>query len=244
MSVLKRGVRQFLRPAGWELRQFDPDLSLDTYLWMLFEHYGINCVLDVGARHGDYGLLLRNNNFRGFIASFEPVSANFQILQKQCEADPAWEAHQLALGSRADKLEINVGKGTNFSSFLRPSSYGLDATPDIASERTELVSVRRLDEVFAEITRHIPNPRVYLKLDTQGFDMEVVRGAQGCLSQVVALQTELSLQPLYEDMTTNWISALEELKEAGYEVSALFAGYRDQKLRLSEMDCVMVRNDA
>jgi len=242
MSVIKSGVRRLLRPAGWEFRQYDPDLTLDTYLWMLFDHYRINCVLDVGARHGDYGVLLRNNGYRGHIVSFEPVSENFEILQARAAGDPTWTAHQVALGSCTGTAEINVGRGTNFSSFLRPSAYGLDTTPDITTERIETVQVQRLDELFEEVMRHIAQPRVYLKMDTQGFDLEVLRGAERCLPRIAALQSELSLQPLYEEMTTNWLSALDEFRRAGYEVSALFAGYRDQRLRLSEMDCVMVRS--
>jgi FkbM family methyltransferase len=232
-----------LRPAGWELRQYDPDLSLDTFLWMLFERYGINCVLDVGARHGDYGILLRNNNYRGAIASFEPVSASYQILRSASAGDPTWTTYPFALGSSAGTAEINVGTGTSYSSFLSPSAYGLETNPDIAAERTETVQIRTLDEVFAEATGMLTEPRVYLKMDTQGFDLEVIRGAKACLPQIVALQSELTLQPLYEEMSTSWVSALEEFRGAGFELSAMFAGYRDPQLRLSEMDCVMVRSD-
>ena len=242
-SLVKCGVRQLLRPAGWEFRQYDPDLSLDTFLWMLFERYGINCVLDVGARHGDYGILLRNNNYRGAIASFEPVSASYRILQSASAGDPAWTTYPFALGSSPGTAEINVGTGTSYSSFLTPSAYGLETNPDIAPARTETVQIRSLDELFAEVTSRIREPRVYLKMDTQGFDLEVIRGARQSLPQIVALQSELTLQPLYQAMDTSWIAALEEFRGAGYELSAMFAGYRDPSLRLSEMDCVMVRSN-
>ena len=241
MNSLKRVTRQMLRPRGWEFRQFDPDLSLDTYLWMLFEKLGINCVFDVGGRFGDYGVLLRNNNYWGHIFSFEPVEANFNRLQAACTDDPKWHAYQYALGSESGTAEINVSRGTNYSSFLSPSEYGFENSEDIKVERTEVVQVKRLDEVFAEVTSGITQPQVYLKMDTQGFDLEVLRGASGCLPQILALQSELSLQPLYEGMT-GWTVALTEFTDAGYAISALFAGYRDEGLRLNEMDCVMVQN--
>lgn len=241
MNSLKRATRQMLRPRGWELRQFDPDLSLDTYLWMLFEKMSINCVFDVGGRFGDYGVLLRNNNYRGYIFSFEPVESNFHRLQAACANDPKWHAYHYALGSESGTAEINVSRGTNYSSFLSPSDYGVETSEDIKIERTEVVQVKRLDEVFAEVMSGIDQPQVYLKMDTQGFDLEVLRGASECLTQILALQSELSLQPLYDGMTS-WTAALTEFTDAGYAISALFAGYRDEGLRLSEMDCVMVRN--
>lgn len=239
---MKSSLRRILRPRGLEVRRFDPDISLDTYLWTLFRHYDVNCVLDVGARIGDYGVLLRENGYSGSILSFEPVSANYAQLTKVCEKDPDWKAYQWALGSESGSAEINVTRGSNYSSFLAPSEYGKETSSNIAVAHTETVAVKRLDAVFDEVTAHVANPRVYLKMDTQGFDLEVLRGAKGCLSRVVALQSELSLRPLYTNMV-GWSAAIAEFEGAGYAVSALFAGFRDSKLRLSEMDCVMVRNE-
>jgi FkbM family methyltransferase len=242
MYTVKNTIRQILRPRRWELRRYDVDLSLDTYLWMLFEHYDINCVLDVGGRVGDYGVLLRENGYKGEILSFEPVEANFLQLQQRCSTDPAWRAYHFALGSESGSAEINVSRSTHYSSFLAPSAYGFEYDSHICVDRTEVVQVKRLDEILDEITSHIAEPRVYLKMDTQGFDLAVMRGAKGCLDNVLALQSELSLKPLYEHMP-DWTTALAEFNAAGYEVSAFFAVTRDSKMRLSEMDCVMVRSE-
>jgi len=242
MFTVKNTIRQILRPRLWEFRRYDADLSLDTYLWMLFDHYNINCVLDVGARVGDYGSMLRENGYRGEILSFEPVEANFLQLKQRCSADPAWRAYQFALGSESGSAEINVAHDTHYSSFLAPSAYGFERDSRMGVDRTEVVQVKRLDEIQEEITGRIADPRIYLKMDTQGFDLAVMRGAQGCLDRVAALQTELSLKALYDHMP-DWITALAEFNAAGYEPSAFFAVCRDNKMRLSEMDCVMVRSD-
>jgi hypothetical protein len=50
----------------------------------------------------------------------------------------------------------------------------------------------------------------------------------------------MSLQPIYENVT-DWRESIRECEQFGFEVSALFAGYRDPMLRLSEIDCVMVK---
>ncbi|MCW3096079.1 MAG: methyltransferase FkbM family [Chthonomonadaceae bacterium] len=242
MYTVKNTIRKIVRTRQWEFRRYDVDLSLDTYLWMHIEHYDINCVLDVGGRFGDYGFLLRENGYKGEIISFEPVEANFRQLQQRCSADPAWHAYHLALGSESGSAEINVSRSTNYSSFLAPSAYGFEHDAGICVDRTEVVPVKRLDEIVDEVTRHIAEPRIYLKMDTQGFDLSVLRGAKGCLDKVLALQSELSMKALYEQMP-DWTTALAEFNAAGYEVSAFFTVCRDSKMRLSEMDCVMVRSE-
>jgi hypothetical protein len=101
----------------------------------------------------------------------------------------------------------------------------------------------RLDEIFDDLVEGVSQPRVYLKLDTQGWDVEVFAGAAGCLDRVVAMQSELSVQPLYEGMPS-YQEALEVYSAAGFEVSGMFPLVRDAALRLIEFDCVLVRPEA
>lgn len=234
-------MRQAIRSRGLELRRFESDLALDTYLPMLLKHLRINCVLDVGARVGNYGALLRRHNYKGYILSFEPVEENFRRLQQRTSDDPRWHIYQYALGSRNETTEINVSHGTNYSSLLSPSRYGVQNHPNIIVKQTEVIRIHRLDDIFDKATAHIDNPHVYLKMDTQGWDLEVFHGAKGCLDRVAALQSELSLQAIYEGMP-NWIEALSEFEQAGFVISAMFPVTRDENLWLTELDCVMVRN--
>ena len=81
--------------------------------------------------------------------------------------------------------------------------------------------------------------RLYLKMDTQGFDLEVVRGAPAVLPTVRALQTEASILPLYQGMPS-WITAVETLQGLGFEISGFFPVSTDPNMRLIEVDCVMV----
>lgn len=236
-------VRNLTRPRGIEVRQFDPDLSLDTYLWMLFSTLNINCVLDVGGHRGEYATLLRNNSYQGEIITFEPVRESYEHLCQMAAHDPHWHIHRMGLGNAASTLEINVGEGTNYSSFHTPSSYGHATNPRIAVQAMQTVPVKRLDAIIDEVTAHILNPRIYLKMDTQGWDAQVFEGAEGCLDQIFALQSEMSIQPLYNDMPA-WLETLDQFQSAGYAISNMFAGFRDNGLKLSEFDCVMVRCDA
>lgn len=194
----------------------------------------VNCVLDVGAHKGGYRDLLRATGYAGEIVSFEPVNA------LPTHADPHWRAHRLALGSAAGSAEIHVARESNFSSLLEPNAFSLEHFGGSAVQRTETVEVARLDAIFAEVTAHVPEPRVLLKTDTQGWDLEVIEGAAGVLDRVVALQVELSVRAIYEG-APDWLTSLARLRELGFRPAQLTSVGRDDSLGVLELDCLLVR---
>jgi FkbM family methyltransferase len=239
--VLKKFIRRNIRMLGWDVRRFDRLLALDTFLPELFEAFGVNCVLDIGAHIGNYGASLRSIGYGGRIVSFEPVEENFSELARRTNGDQNWEAFPYALGAESGSAEINVSKASSFSSFLPANQRGLSKDTNIAVRKTQTVQVCRLDEVFNTVTSGIEEPRVYLKMDTQGWDLEVFRGSSGCLNQIVALQSELSLRAMYERMT-GWQEMLSEYEQAGFAVSGMFSCSHEGEFLLYELDCVMVRS--
>src|SRR5205814_5174916 len=84
-------------------------------------------------------------------------------------------------------------------------------------ERTEEVEVRCLDTILATCLDGIQSPRIYLKMDTQGFDLEVVRGAESVLARIVALQTEVSFRSIYNEMP-GFSESINELQIRGFDV--------------------------
>lgn len=237
---LRSRVLHLIRATGWSVRRFFPDACLADYLYVLFRDLDINCVLDVGGRHGQYGEFLRDNGYQGDIISFEPVAENYHLLSHRCSRDSRWTAYHYALGSGDATSEINVTESTSFSSFLLPNDWGRMAFLGSAIKKTETVTVRRLDGILGEVAAHLDRPRIYLKMDTQGWDLEVFRGARGCRDDIMALQTELSVQPIYKSVTA-WREAIMEFEQNGFAVSALFPVSRDRYFRLVETDCVMVK---
>lgn len=243
-SPLKGFVKRSLARFGYYLERFPRTHSLDAHLLRLLTTLKINCVFDVGAHRGEYGLQLRALGYRGRIASFEPVAENYAALAQCCALDPAWQAHQVALGAEEGSRDINVFDGTTFSSFLTPSSYGhASFASKMRLERTETVAVKRLESVFDACVAGLAEPRVLLKLDTQGYDLVVLEGAGSRLEKILAVQTELSVQPLYQDISTDFTAALGSFRQRGFELSGLYPVNWDPRdgLRLVEMDCLLCR---
>jgi FkbM family methyltransferase len=156
----------------------------------------IDLVLDVGANEGLYAARLRADGYRGRIVSFEPLSAAFAKLERASAGDTLWQALHTALGSRRGNALLNVAGNWASSSLLPMDARLPKIEPRTAYVATEEVGVETLDDLRPSLVR--PDDRVLLKVDVQGYELEVLRGAQRTLGQVEAAQVELSLVPLYD----------------------------------------------
>jgi FkbM family methyltransferase len=210
----------------------------------LFRQYQVDLVLDVGANEGQFRDFLRwEVGYAGWIMSFEPAPEPAAILQRRAMSDPKWRILAQALGSEAGVQKLNIAGHSTFTSLRSPrfdqTKLGNAKRETIRSVDVEIVT---LDEVLPDLVSVAKASRPFLKLDTQGYDLEVVRGATKTLSSIVALQAELSIVPLYEDMP-NYIETIAALQAYGFQVSNFFPVASEANLRLLETDCVMVRPD-
>jgi len=201
----------------------------------------IDCVIDVGANRGQYGLTLRGLGYAKDIISFEPVESNLESLRKTAARNQPWRVFPYALGNTDGSAEINVTTNTVFSSLLTPDDESRSRFPANRTDRRETVEIRRLENVLEECLRGIAASRLYLKLDTQGFDLEVLRGAASVLPRVLALQTEVSFRSIYHAMH-DFTESIAEFRACGFEVVDFLPGVRDiDHLSAIEMDCIMAR---
>lgn len=224
------------------------NLQQTEHLAQVFGLLNIDCVLDVGANIGQYHEFLRVFlQYTGAIVSFEPVTEMYEHLERQRVGDPLWSLHRLALGDTDTTASINILSERTLSSLLAPNEERLRQMGyekylrETRLERTEEVAVRRLDSIHSEV---IPNAasRVFLKSDTQGYDMAVIRGASGCLDRILGLQIELPIREVYSGSPA-YVDAMAELKALGYAVTAFFPVQRDSTLRVINVDCIMIRED-
>ena len=158
--------------------------QLSSHLMRLFKQMQINCVLDVGASRGQFGQLLRTAGYTGHIISLEPSPPDYSILDQNAQSDPRWQTRQLALGEENGQLPLNIFNDTVFNSFMEPNEYILALGCKV--ERTKQVDVARLDDIYDELMTAVPAPRLFLKLDTQGYDQTILRGAKETVQRILA----------------------------------------------------------
>lgn len=209
---LRLRLWNLLYERGWDVRRWPHAATGPGILKDLLARRGITTVLDVGANEGQYATLLRRVGFTGRIISYEPVPDVAAALRTRASADPAWEVVDVALGARSGTLRLNRTVGSDLVSALDPVPFA----QRVLGQNAEVVGhvdvpVRRLDEVWPAD----PDDTVLLKLDTQGYDLEVLKGAERSLEAVDVVQTELSFLPLYRGMP-HALEVMEWLADQGF----------------------------
>lgn len=232
MSSARDIVKSTLQKRGWELNRVTQGGAGRRA--RLLSRLRVEQVLDVGANTGQYAQSLRAAGYDGRIVSFEPLPDAYGELVKSTAGDERWEAHNVALGDADGTIEFNVSRDGVCSSVLAPTSTLRGAIPQAELVSRISVPVRTLDS-FA------PQGPALLKIDTQGFEHQVIAGAGGSLDNVVALDIEMALVELYEGGSSIY-SLLPHLHELGFRVLSIDSGFVDPETdQTLDVDVLMVR---
>ena len=233
---------EIARIFGYELNKIDTQSTLATHLKIVFNALEIDAVLDVGANKGQFGSFLRKNGFKGELYSFEPLKQPFAVLSAESEKDNKWHAINCGLGSEKTKCEINATNTTEFASIRTPNPYATQMFNDLVEiTHQETIQLDTVDNFLDDNNEKFTDKNIFLKMDTQGYDLEVFKGALRSLSSIVALQSELSIRAIYDGMP-GYLDTLAVYSEKGYLPSGLYPVSRNKDgLSLLEMDAVLIK---
>ena len=190
----------------------------------LLNFYNIDLVLDVGANEGQYAGYLRSIGYNNQIVSFEPLTSAFTLLNAQCANDKKRSCIKIALGDKDEVATINISGNSQSSSFLKMNEAHLDAAPESKYLNSEEVIVKKLDSIYKDVTGDAKN--IFLKLDVQGFEKKVLKGAEKSLIEIKGLQVEMSFEELY-DGEMLFSDMISYLKYRGFYLCALKNGFHD-----------------
>ena len=229
-------INHVFHKAGLDFRRF-PTRDQRVLLQYLKDNKVTDC-FDVGANTGQYAKILRASGFQGNIFSFEPQSGAFDTLKKSARSDARWYPHHMALGNTDGKSVINISKNSVSSSILDLNEFLIQTVPETAYISRETITMKRLDTFIQEINS---TNRIFLKIDAQGFESNILEGAAGCFQQIYALQMELSFVSLY-----NGEKLFDEMKQfveaKGFYLSSIESGFVDPKSgRLLQVDAIFVK---
>jgi FkbM family methyltransferase len=205
-------------------------------------HFEVDCVFDVGGNSGQYATMLRAHaGYRGPIVSYEPIPELAEKMRSAAAGDPRWHIEEVALDAAEGFASLNVYVSHGFSSLhdlsaLAEQQFGTK----VALQRRIQVRTVTLASEFGKYQARLGFTRPFLKMDTQGHDVEVAAGAGSRLREFVGLQSELAIQKLYSD-TPDYEEALAFYRAHGFELSALVPNNLGHFPRLLEIDCIMYR---
>jgi FkbM family methyltransferase len=217
-------LREVVRACGFDVVRYGRSVPAAPGWETLLRKYGVDLVLDVGANAGQYGGRLRRLGYEGRIVSFEPTRDAYRQLAAASADDAAWTALPLALGDTAETRTIHVSGNSFSSSFMDVLPAHLHAAPASAYVGDETAEVKPLDALFDDLAR--PGERVFMKIDTQGFEGAVLRGAERSLSRIDTLHIEMALVPLYAGEMP-FREMLGFLEGKGYRLVWIEPAFRD-----------------
>lgn len=195
-----RGVQRLLRRAGLAVTRHPAPGTTAHELRRLLQRVDVDLVIDVGGHLGEWVSELRRDvGYRGRVASFEPDPDSLTVLRARAGKDPSWDVLPYAVGDESRRAQLLRFSASNENSLLAPSDYGRERHASLRDGASHAeVAVVRLDDVIAELG---PAQRIFLKMDTQGYEAHVLRGASALLARVVGLQVEMQPVPTYEEAT-------------------------------------------
>lgn len=237
---LKKLIKGGLHKTGFDLHRLTPNSNPAFQLLKGMERFGVDLVFDVGANTGQFASELRSIGFKGQIVSFEPLPEAYQTLTATAARDPGWTVHRrAAIGDFDGEIEINIA-GNSVSSSVLPMldshSSAAEGSAYIGSER---VPIYRLDSVARTYIRD--SSRYFVKIDTQGFEWQVLDGGRETLRQAQGVLCELSLVPLYEGQRL-WMDVLHRLEAEGFTLWSIQKGFTDPRDgRTLQIDAIFFR---
>ena len=157
-------------------------------------------VLDIGARGG------LDNRWTPFLSSInailaEPDPEEAARLGAALKAKGFLDVRVIpkALGSRQGQATLNLTRNPECSSLYPPNHDWLARFPDADRLRVVREIPIELDTLDAQIQAIGWGQKTcdYLKIDVQGYELEVLRGAAKSLESCLAVEAEVSFQPIY-----------------------------------------------
>jgi len=204
---------------------------------------GASIVLDVGANEGQFGELVFDTGFKGLVISFEAIKKIHGVLQGRAKkANSRWiVAPCMALGRHAGTARLNLSGNSVSSSLLPMREEHVSALPESSYVGNQEVRMGRLDEIAPQLMPE--HGLIYLKVDTQGYELEVLGGATQLLKRTAAIQIEMSLVPLYEGAPT-FSEAMSHMDALKFELFSIITGFKNTRTgRLLQVDGIFMRRE-
>ena len=189
MKFAKKAISRTLGRYGLEIRKRrHPLLGLDLE--------SIDSVIDIGANRGQFLSealeMFPNAQFH----CFEPLESAMRELIKvqELHCDRQITLHPTALGNEEGEKSIHHhNQHDSSSSFLNSTDLSHSLYPQTEAQREEIVEINRLDGIIDRDSLG----RIFIKMDVQGFEGEVLQGGRETFLAAHACMLELCIDQLY-----------------------------------------------
>lgn len=224
---MKKLLKKLFNRFGIEIHRLQPNLDDGSQVIAAMKKVNINLIFDIGANVGQFSSEIRSKGYAGKIISFEPLTSAREILINKAAKDRNWIIHdRVAIGDQNGFVDINISKNSYSSSILPMLKTHLDASINseyIGKEKTQIITLDSVADNYLD-----KDSNCFLKIDTQGYETQVLNGAPKTLSKAKGILCELSLIKLYNGQDL-WRDMITRFEKEGYILWSIQRGFTDKK---------------
>lgn len=239
--MIKEAIKRFIRISGFDVRKYHPYQDASRRLLSSLQRREVAVVLDVGANEGQFARSTRRAGYRGRMISFEPLSDAHGRLLVNAKHDHLWSvAPRCAVGASSGELQINIAANSGSSSILNMLHRHIAGDPKSVYVGKETVTMITLDG-FLDCQPDLAHTPIALKIDTQGYEAEVLAGLKKWSDRVQVIFVEMSLVPLYQDQI-NFVDLYRMIEDRGYRCISVEPGFTDPSTyEMLQVDAIFER---
>mgnify|MGYP001470185354 CR=1 FL=1 len=223
----KEFIRKFFNIFGLEVYRLHPFSDPGTQMLAGINKVKTNILFDIGANIGQFASEMRRKGFKGKIVSFEPLEDARKKLLVNSSKDSNWIIHEkTAIGDTNGFVDINLARNSVSSSILNMLETHSNAENNsiyIGKERTPIFTLDTIADIYLDDASNC-----FVKIDTQGYEWQVIEGAKNVLKKSKGVICELSLVDLYEKQRV-WIDIIRRLEEEDFILWSLIRGFTDRR---------------
>ena len=191
-----------------------------------FPSHRFRVILDVGANVGQTAAHIRSHFPHAEIHSLEPITATYNKLVANTRHLNI-KTHPYAIGATNEEIQVNLQVAEKDS--VINSLTAANNAANTAATQTETVKVLTLER-FCEMNniKHID----FLKIDTEGFDLEVIKGAENLVRQqeIPFVIAEVSMNPT-NTFHVSFEAVKQHMEARGYYLFALYDQTQEWKTK-------------
>ena len=232
-------MKDLLHRYGFDIVRYPYRSQILKRRMQLISSYGINLIFDVGANIGQYAMQIRDIGYKARIVSFEPLTSAYKELKKNSNNDSLWDTVNIALGHDNYKSEINISVDSYSSSILDLLPIYAKVTPKSKYTGKQIILIRKIDKIIDKYYQK--SDKLFLKIDTQGYESKVIEGAKNSMDKIIGIQLEMSIIPMYNGGLI-FTETIDLLYSKGYVLMSLEPGFSDPNTgQLIQFDGIFFR---
>jgi len=171
----------------------------------------IDTIIDVGSNTGQFFLRYKKNYKQYFF--FEPQKTEFNFIKKSFEKLNNVHFFNIGVGEIKEEKYFYKNAFSPSSSFMKLDDQ--NSFKHLKEEMTEIINIDTIDNIFSSISLQ---GSVLLKIDVQGFELNVLKGAINTFSKIDFIYLEYSNNKQYQGQPT-FHDLYSFLYENGYRFS-------------------------